>query len=48
VIAGAIARAKVRWTILALFFSSTGLNYIDRQTLSISATTIQGAGTTWR
>ncbi|MEG3182040.1 MFS transporter [Sphingomonas sp. LT1P40] len=32
---------RVRWAILALLFFSTVLNYVDRQTLSILATTIQ-------
>ena len=32
---------RVRWAILALLFASTVLNYVDRQTLSILATTIQ-------
>ncbi|HVJ03161.1 MAG TPA: MFS transporter [Sphingomonas sp.] len=31
----------MRWAILALLFFSTVLNYVDRQTLSILATTIQ-------
>ena len=31
----------IRWAILALLFASTVLNYVDRQTLSILATTIQ-------
>jgi ACS family hexuronate transporter-like MFS transporter len=30
-----------RWTILALLFASTVLNYVDRQALSILATTVQ-------
>ena len=34
-------RLKPRWAILALLFGSTVLNYVDRQTLSILATTIQ-------
>jgi ACS family hexuronate transporter-like MFS transporter len=34
-------RPRVRWAILALLFFSTVLNYVDRQTLSILATTIQ-------
>ncbi|MCW4461190.1 MFS transporter [Sphingomonas sp. BT-65] len=39
--AGAKPGSKVRWAILALLFFSTVLNYVDRQTLSILATTIQ-------
>jgi ACS family hexuronate transporter-like MFS transporter len=31
----------LRWSIAGLLFLSTGLNYLDRQTLSILATTIQ-------
>ncbi|MCA3693088.1 MFS transporter [Aquidulcibacter sp.] len=34
-------KRSVQWTILALLFFSTMLNYIDRQVLSILATTIQ-------
>ena len=34
-------RAGARWVVLALLFFSTVLNYVDRQTLSILATTIQ-------
>lgn len=37
----AAAPARIRWAILALLFVSTVLNYVDRQTLSILATTIQ-------
>ncbi|MBI5690429.1 MAG: MFS transporter [Verrucomicrobia bacterium] len=37
-----MAKAEsLRWTIAGLLFLSTGLNYLDRQTLSILATTIQ-------
>ena len=32
---------SLRWSIAGLLFLSTGLNYLDRQTLSILATTIQ-------
>lgn len=32
---------SLRWTVAGLLFLSTGLNYLDRQTLSILATTIQ-------
>lgn len=31
----------LRWSVAGLLFLSTGLNYLDRQTLSILATTIQ-------
>ncbi len=31
----------LRWSVATLLFLSTGLNYLDRQTLSILATTIQ-------
>ncbi len=31
----------LRWTVASLLFLSTGLNYLDRQTLSILATSIQ-------
>lgn len=37
----ATARSRIRWAILALLFFSTVLNYVDRQTLSILATTVQ-------
>lgn len=37
----AAAPGRIRWAILALLFLSTVLNYVDRQTLSILATTIQ-------
>jgi len=37
----AAPRSRIRWAILALLFGSTVLNYVDRQTLSILATTIQ-------
>lgn len=40
-IGSAAPRAKMRWAILTLLFFSTVLNYVDRQTLSILATTIQ-------
>ncbi|HEY5849154.1 MAG TPA: MFS transporter [Lysobacter sp.] len=33
--------ARVRWALLALLFVSTVINYLDRQALSILATTIQ-------
>lgn len=36
-----VAPARIRWGILALLFASTVLNYIDRQTLSILAPTVQ-------
>lgn len=36
-----VAPNRIRWAILALLFFSTVLNYIDRQTLSILATTVQ-------
>lgn len=39
--APAAAVSRVRWTILALLFASTVLNYVDRQTLSILAPMIQ-------
>src|SRR3569623_1582104 len=32
---------RIRWAILALLFASTVLNYVDRQTLSILARTVQ-------
>jgi ACS family hexuronate transporter-like MFS transporter len=32
---------RIRWTILALLFVSTVINYLDRQALSILATTVQ-------
>jgi hypothetical protein len=32
---------RLRWFLLALLFGSTVLNYLDRQALSILATTIQ-------
>jgi hypothetical protein len=44
VTAGVMPRAKVYWAILALLFSSTALNYVDRQTLSIPQTTIHTRG----
>ncbi len=34
-------RPRLRWIVLALLFFSTVLNYVDRQTLSILATTVQ-------
>jgi ACS family hexuronate transporter-like MFS transporter len=34
-------RASLRWFVAGLLFLSTALNYLDRQTLSILATTIQ-------
>jgi ACS family hexuronate transporter-like MFS transporter len=34
-------RSRIRWVILALLFLSTVINYVDRQTLSILASTIQ-------
>lgn len=34
-------RSLLRWFVLALLFASTVLNYVDRQTLSILASTIQ-------
>jgi MFS transporter, ACS family, hexuronate transporter len=34
-------RGRLRWALLALLFFSTVLNYLDRQALSILATTIQ-------
>ena len=34
--------SRRRWAILALLFASTILNYVDRQTLSILAASIQG------
>ncbi|MEZ0469877.1 MFS transporter [Luteimonas salinilitoris] len=34
-------RSRMRWAILALLFLSTVINYVDRQTLSILASTIQ-------
>ena len=40
-IAPAAGPHRIRWAILALLFLSTVLNYVDRQTLSILATTIQ-------
>jgi ACS family hexuronate transporter-like MFS transporter len=38
---GSGGRGWLRWTLLALLFFSTILNYLDRQALSILATTIQ-------
>lgn len=35
------SQSSLRWSVAALLFLSTGLNYLDRQTLSILATTIQ-------
>ncbi|MFD2431873.1 MFS transporter [Sphingobium scionense] len=32
---------KIRWAILAMLFASTVINYLDRQALSILATTVQ-------
>lgn len=34
-------RPSLRWAIVAMLFASTVLNYLDRQTLSILATTVQ-------
>lgn len=34
-------RGRIRWVILAMLFLSTVINYVDRQTLSILAPTIQ-------
>lgn len=39
--AGTFVPNRMRWAILALLFLSTVLNYVDRQALSILATTIQ-------
>lgn len=36
------ALSRLRWAILALLFASTVLNYVDRQTLSILASQVQG------
>ena len=36
------AFGRLRWAILALLFASTVLNYVDRQTLSILASQVQG------
>ena len=36
-----VGYGRIRWAILALLFLSTVLNYVDRQTLSILATTVQ-------
>jgi ACS family hexuronate transporter-like MFS transporter len=33
--------SKLRWTILAMLFAATVLNYVDRQTLSILASSVQ-------
>lgn len=38
---GPVQPSRLRWAILALLFASTVLNYVDRQTLSILATTVQ-------
>ncbi len=37
----AAGRGRIRWGILALLFFSTVINYLDRQALSILATTVQ-------
>lgn len=34
-------RSRMRWAILAMLFLSTVINYVDRQTLSILASTVQ-------
>jgi len=38
---GNAPRSRLRWALLALLFVSTVINYLDRQALSILATTIQ-------